>query len=103
MQEVESIINPTDKDFANVKGQIARELFTSDYKDLSVKGEEWMKATATSCTVVGALIMTIMFTAAFTVPGGYVQESGYPIFKDQESFTVFIVSDAISLFSSSTS
>jgi hypothetical protein len=62
-----------------------------------------MKATATSCTVVGALIMTIMFTAAFTVPGGYVQESGYPIFKDQESFTVFIVSDAISLFSSSTS
>jgi hypothetical protein len=103
MQEVESIINPTDKDFANVKGQIARELFTSDHEDLLAKGEEWMKATATSCTVVGALIITIMFTAAFTVPGGYVQESGYPIFKDKESFTVFIVSDAISLFSSSTS
>ncbi|KAI5578297.1 hypothetical protein BDE02_08G019400 [Populus trichocarpa] len=102
-KEVESIINPTDKDFANVKGQIARELFTSDHEDLLAKGEEWMKATATSCTVVGALIITIMFTAAFTVPGGYVQESGYPIFKDKESFTVFIVSDAISLFSSSTS
>uniref|UniRef100_A0A6N2LRU9 PGG domain-containing protein n=1 Tax=Salix viminalis TaxID=40686 RepID=A0A6N2LRU9_SALVM len=102
-KEVESIINPTDKDFPNVKGQIARELFTSDHEDLLVKGEEWMKATVTSCTVVGALIITIMFTAAFTVPGGHVQANGYPFFKDRESFIVFIVSDAISLFSSSTS
>ncbi|KAJ6428791.1 hypothetical protein OIU84_020453 [Salix udensis] len=102
-KEVESIINPTDKDFPNVKGQIARELFTSDHEDLLVKGEEWMKATATSCTVVGALIITIMFTAAFTVPGGHVQANGYPFLKDKESFTVFIISDAISLFSSSAS
>ena len=62
-----------------------------------------MKEAATSCTVVGALIITIMFTVAFTVPGGNVQETGYPVFKDKESFTVFIVADAISLFSSSTS
>jgi hypothetical protein len=68
-----------------------------------VKGEQWMKQAATSCTVVGALIITIMFAAAFTVPGGNVQETGYPVFKDEKSFTVFIVADAISLFSSSTS
>ena len=58
------------------------------------KGEKWMKDTASSCTVVGALIVTIMFAAAFTVPGG----------NDQyKLFMVFIVSDALSLFSSSTS
>jgi len=102
MQEVKSIMD-TNKHLRNDKEQTARELFTSDHKDLLVKGEKWMKQAATSCTVVGALIITIMFTAAFTVPGGNVQETGYPVFKDEKSFTVFIVADAISLFSSSTS
>ncbi|KAJ6317328.1 hypothetical protein OIU76_012965 [Salix suchowensis] len=102
-KEVESIMNPTDKDTPNENNQTPRELFTHDHKDLLVKGEEWMKGSATSCTVVGALIITIMFTAVFTVPGGNVQETGYPIFKDKKFFTVFIVADAISLFSASTS
>jgi hypothetical protein len=70
MQEVESIMNPILKDYPNENTQTARELFTFDHKDLLVKGEQWMKEAATSCTVVGALIITIMFTAAFTVPGG---------------------------------
>ncbi|KAG6763432.1 hypothetical protein POTOM_030847 [Populus tomentosa] len=102
-KEVESIMYPTYKVIRNKKNQTAEELFTSEHKDLLVKGEEWMKQAATSCTVVGALIITIMFTVAFTVPGGNVQETGYPVFKDEKSFTVFIVADAISLFSSSTS
>jgi len=95
MQEVESIVDPTDKDHRNKNNQTARELFTSDHKDLLVKGEQWMKEAATSCTIVGALIITIMFAVAFIV--------SYPGFKDEKSFTVLIVSDAISLFSSSTS
>ncbi|KAJ6428789.1 hypothetical protein OIU84_020452 [Salix udensis] len=102
-KEVESIMNPTLKDYFNENNQTTKELFTHDHKDLLVKGEEWMKGSATSCTVVGALIITIMFTAVFTVPGGNVQETGYPVFKNKKSFTVFIVADAISLFSSSTS
>ncbi|KAJ6428804.1 hypothetical protein OIU84_020459 [Salix udensis] len=101
-KEVESIMNPT-LDVPNIHNNKARELFTNEHENLLVKGEKWMKESATSCTVVGALIMTIMFTVAFTVPGGNVQETGYPIFKDEKSFTVFIVADAISLFSSSTS
>ncbi|KAG6763597.1 hypothetical protein POTOM_031023 [Populus tomentosa] len=102
-KEVESIMNPTLKDYPNESTQTARELFTSDHKNLLVKGEQWMKEAATSCTVVGALIITIMFTVAFTVPGGNDQQTGYPVLKDKKSFTVFIVADAISLFSSSTS
>uniref|UniRef100_A0A6N2M0L2 PGG domain-containing protein n=1 Tax=Salix viminalis TaxID=40686 RepID=A0A6N2M0L2_SALVM len=102
-KEVESIMNPAFKNRINDNNQTARELFTYDHKGLLLEGEQWMKGSATSCTVVGALIITIMFTAAFTVPGGNVQETGYPVFKDEKSFTVFIVADAISLFSSSTS
>ncbi|KAJ6323132.1 hypothetical protein OIU77_012881 [Salix suchowensis] len=98
-KEVESIMNHPLKDVPNKNNQTTRELFTDEHKDLLVKGEEWMKGSSPSCTVVGALIITIMFT----VPGGNVQETGYPIFKNKKSFTVFIVADAISLFSSSTS
>ncbi|KAB5544026.1 hypothetical protein DKX38_012138 [Salix brachista] len=98
-KEVESIIDPRLKDNANENTQTSRELFTDEHKDLLAKGEQWMKEAATSCTVVGALIITIMFT----VPGGNIQETGYPVFKDEKSLTVFIVADAISLFSSSTS
>lgn len=55
-----------------------------------------------SSTVVGALIITIMFAAAFTVPGVNNQDTGHPIFSNEPSFTIFIVSDAISLFAAST-
>ena len=62
-----------------------------------------MKETVTSCTVVGALIVTIMFAVAFQVPGGNNQNTGYPIFLNEKLFKIFIVSDTISLFSSITS
>lgn len=102
-KEVESIVDPRHKDIRNMNGKKARELFTSEHQVLLEKGEQWMKQAANSCTVVGALIITIMFTVAFTVPGGNDQQTGYPVFKDEKSFTVFIVADAVSLFSSSTS
>ncbi|GKV51018.1 hypothetical protein SLEP1_g57695 [Rubroshorea leprosula] len=67
-----------------------------------------MKKTAESSTVVGALIITIMFAAAFTVPGGNDQNTGFPIFLNSTGesstlvpYTVFMVSDAISLFTAS--
>ena len=40
------------------------------------EGETWVKGTATSSTVVGALIITIMFAAAITIPGGNNQNTG---------------------------
>ena len=86
----------------NDKGMTPQELFTEEHKDMKKVGEEWMKNTATSCTVVGALIVTIMFAAAFTVPGGNDQ-TGFPTFLNEKVFMLFIVSDALSLFSSSTS
>ncbi|XP_060675758.1 ankyrin repeat-containing protein NPR4-like [Ziziphus jujuba] len=62
-----------------------------------------MKETATSCTLVGALIVTIMLAATFTVPGGNYERTAYPKFLDGKTFMLFIISDAISLFSSTTS
>ncbi|PQM34009.1 hypothetical protein Pyn_01508 [Prunus yedoensis var. nudiflora] len=102
-KEVETIVLPRIKESVNDNYMTPRELFTKNHKELVKEGERWMKETATSCTVVGALIITIMFAAAFTVPGGNNGETGFPIFLHTKLFMAFIVSDAISLFSSTTS
>ena len=67
MQEVESIVPPRYREFENKDCLTPRELFTKNHKAFMKEGEKWMKGTATSCTVVGALIITIMFSIAFTV------------------------------------
>ena len=100
---MEDIVNPNMKEERNNSGLTPKELFTREHNDMKNKGEEWMKNTATSCTVVAALIVTIMFAAAFTVPGGNDQNTGLPTFLNKKLFMLFIVSDALSLFSSSTS
>ncbi|XP_020411967.1 uncharacterized protein LOC18787803 isoform X3 [Prunus persica] len=102
-KEVETIGLPRLKERRNKDHMTPRELFTDNHKELVKEGERWMKETATSCTVVGALIITIMFAAAFTVPGGNNGETGFPIFLHKNLFMAFIVLDAISLFSSTTS
>ncbi|KAK9265649.1 hypothetical protein L1049_027324 [Liquidambar formosana] len=86
----------------NSNGQTPWELFTEKHRELVKEGQTWMKETATSCTVVAALIVTIMFATAFTVPGGN-SESGFPLFSAKKLFNLFIVCDALSFLSSSIS
>ncbi|XP_059435170.1 uncharacterized protein LOC132168108 isoform X1 [Corylus avellana] len=102
-KEVERICLPWINDIQNDTNMTPREFFTHNHKNMVKDGEKWMKDTATSCTVVGALIITIMFTVAFTVPGGNDQNTGFPMFSHKTLFMVFIISDTLSLFSSSTS
>ncbi|KAG6677863.1 hypothetical protein I3842_14G048600 [Carya illinoinensis] len=102
-KEVERISPLSDKDYSNKDGLTPNQLFTEEHQNLRKEGEKWMKGTATSCTVVGALIITIMFTAAFTTPGGNDQDTGLPILVHDKLFKLFIVTDSLSLFSSTTS
>lgn len=80
-----------------------RELFTKEHKELLKSGEEWMKNTANSCMLVATLIATVVFAAAFTVPGGNDNTGGIPIFRENQAFTVFVVSDVTALILSTTS
>ncbi|KAF2294828.1 hypothetical protein GH714_021162 [Hevea brasiliensis] len=102
-KEVESIVDPAFKQYVNEHGETPSQLFANSHKQLMEEAEKWIKGIAKSCSVVGALIITIMFTAAFTVPGGNIQDSGYPIFLHKKAFKVFVTADAISLFAASTS
>ncbi|GLT90071.1 hypothetical protein SLE2022_080230 [Rubroshorea leprosula] len=89
----------------NNNGETPLEVFVREHKDLLKEAEEWGKKTAESSTVVGALIITIMFAVAFTVPGGNDQSTGFPILshKTPIPFMIFMVSDALSLFAASSS
>ena len=98
---VESIVQPFLFEAQNQKGQTPQELFRESHKELVKEGEKWIKEIATSCIVAGALIVTIMFAAAITVPGG--NEKGLPVFLNEKLFMLFIISDALSLLSASTS
>ncbi|KAI3937610.1 hypothetical protein MKW92_049592 [Papaver armeniacum] len=102
---VESTMLQKDRYIRNKNGDTAQFLFTEKHKDLMEKGEKWMKDLSTSCMVVAALIVTVSFAAAFTVPGGNIQENtssdmGLPVFLKKNSFMVFATADALALFSS---
>ncbi|KAG2663317.1 hypothetical protein I3760_16G023200 [Carya illinoinensis] len=79
-----------------------KDMFSENHKILQKNGEEWMRNTANSCMLVATLIATVVFPAAFTVPGGNNQE-GVPIFLKTNWFTVFYTSNAIAMLFSSSS
>ncbi|KAF7820244.1 ankyrin repeat-containing protein NPR4-like [Senna tora] len=103
-KEVESVVPPRIRVGAqNSSGMTAEETFRANHEELRKEGEKWIKKTASSGSVVAALILTITFAAAFTIPGGNNQEFGYPIFLKHGFFKLFIFSTILSVLSSSTS
>ncbi|KAI3860868.1 hypothetical protein MKX03_002484 [Papaver bracteatum] len=107
-QGMEKMVGKTNRLVRNKDGNTAQYLFTKEHDKLRKDGEEWMKGTSCSCMVVAALIATVVFAAAFTVPGGNFSDgddsnNGIPVFLNKISFLVFAVADALALFSSITS
>jgi len=59
--------------------------------------EEALSKARESHLVVAALIATVTFAAAFTLPGGYKSDKGTAILAKKFAFIAFVISDAISL------
>jgi len=92
----------------NIQNEVAHDLFTKEHDNLRKEGEKWMKETATACMLVSTLIATVVFAAAFTLPGGNdtggdIKTLGFPTFRKEFWFEVFIISDSVALLSSVTS
>lgn len=101
----ENIVSPAYVQIASKveEGKTPWELFTKTHNDLKTRGETWMKDTANYCMVVAALIATVVFAAAFTIPGGNKGDTGIPVLLKSKWFMVFFISDAVALLCSSTS
>ncbi|KAJ9679554.1 hypothetical protein PVL29_021465 [Vitis rotundifolia] len=80
----------------NHKNRTADELFVDNYSKLHEESKEWTKRTSENCSLVGVLIATVAFAAAYTVPGGN-QSTGIPVLLSQPFFVVFTLADIISL------
>ncbi|KAJ9553511.1 hypothetical protein OSB04_017556 [Centaurea solstitialis] len=105
-KEVEEMMLPSYREIKNRKGETAYQIFLEQNKDVISQAVNWMR----DCMVVTTLIVTVTFAVAFTIPGGYYQETkghdqkaGIPIFVRKPSFLVFVIADAISFSSASTS
>lgn len=100
---MKKLISPMYIERQNNSGETAAMVFTKEHKDLVEEGQKWMKDTAYSYTIVAALIVTVVFAAAITVPGGNKDGTGLPILSKKTAFIAFAAADAISLFTSTTS
>ncbi|XP_031285356.1 ankyrin repeat-containing protein ITN1-like [Pistacia vera] len=72
-------------------------LFASSNVDLRLISKEWLKHTTEGCSVVAILIATVAFAAAYTVPGGSNENTGFPVLINEPFFVVFTISDVLSL------
>ncbi|XP_014519693.2 ankyrin repeat-containing protein NPR4-like [Vigna radiata var. radiata] len=97
---VEEVVHVKCREAKNDEGKKPEEIFIETHKELMKDGEKLVKETAGTFAIVGVLVITVMFAAIFTVPGGLHQDTGLPIFIKDKQFTVFIVADTISLLAS---
>ncbi|KAG6676733.1 hypothetical protein I3842_15G166100 [Carya illinoinensis] len=87
----------------NKAGKTAKDMFTETHQELVKNGGEWLTNTSESCSVVAALIATVAFATASTVPGGVKQDTGTPTLENQPAFDVFAISSLVALCFSVTS
>ncbi|XP_065615608.1 ankyrin repeat-containing protein ITN1-like [Quercus suber] len=80
----------------NNKGKTADELFQDTHAGLLELAQKWTKETSQSCSAVSVLVATVVFAAAYTVPGGN-DASGRPNFINSPFFVLFTIMDVVSL------
>ncbi|XP_011001715.1 PREDICTED: uncharacterized protein LOC105108914 [Populus euphratica] len=101
-EQVQKVIPSNYVPLLNDEGKTARECFEIAHEKQLEKAQIWIKETSQSCSTVAALVATVVFAAAYTVPGGS-DENGKPNFINSPYFLIFTVSDVVSLASSLTS
>ncbi|XP_031126919.1 ankyrin repeat-containing protein ITN1-like isoform X2 [Ipomoea triloba] len=81
----------------NSEGHTAEEVFNCTHAQLRSDAKDWLKRTAENCTIVAVLISTVAFAAAYTIPGGPNQSTGYPVLLHKTFFVVFTIADVLSI------
>ncbi|CAN6552698.1 unnamed protein product [Malus baccata var. baccata] len=93
---VEDILPPHYSMHHNKKELTAEELFYYEHNALLESAQAWIKETAQSCSTVAVLVATVVFAAAYAIPGGNDQ-NGRPIFQDDPLFLLFTCMDVVAI------
>ncbi|XP_074274058.1 uncharacterized protein LOC141597489 [Silene latifolia] len=102
-EAVKQIVRPGFSEIENMNNKTPQALFSETHETLRKQGEEWMKKTSEPCALVAALIATMVFSAAFQLPGGLNNDTGSPVLVKNTAFVFFAMSNAMSLFTSTAS
>ncbi|KAK4837255.1 hypothetical protein QYF36_003993 [Acer negundo] len=94
---VEKLIPSHYKTHRDNKDKTAMELFKEMHEKQLENAQRWIKETSQSCSGVAVLVATVVFAAAFTVPGGTNDSNGQPILLHSPFFLFFTVMDVVSL------
>jgi len=78
-------------------GPIGRGPFVLKEDEKNKEEEEAFSKARESHLVVAALIATVIFAAAFTLPGGYKSDRGTAILAKKTAFIGFVISDTMSM------
>ncbi|KAF5943391.1 hypothetical protein HYC85_017468 [Camellia sinensis] len=81
----------------NNDGLTAEKLFAKNNAKLRTEAKDWLKRTTENCSIVAVLIATVAFAAAYTIPGGPNQDTGYPLLQTKPFFVIFTLTDVISI------
>ncbi|TQD98742.1 hypothetical protein C1H46_015651 [Malus baccata] len=99
-QRVKEILPPHYTIHHNEKVQTADELFNYWHDDLLEQAQKWVKETAQSCSTVAVLVATVVFAAAYTIPGGTNDQNGLPLLQNDPLFLLFTSMDVVAIASS---
>ncbi|KAK7312216.1 hypothetical protein VNO77_35924 [Canavalia gladiata] len=80
-------------------GLTAEDVLEMEHQEMHKEAKGWIKETAQSCSTVAVLVATVVFAAAYTIPGG-TEKNGTPVFLGSYVFLFFTVTDVIALVSS---
>uniref|UniRef100_A0A7N2LU06 PGG domain-containing protein n=1 Tax=Quercus lobata TaxID=97700 RepID=A0A7N2LU06_QUELO len=77
--------------------ETAEALFATTKSKLRNSARDWLIRTSEGSSIVAVLIATVAFTAAYTIPGGPDQKTGFPVLLYHPFFVVSTASDVLSL------
>lgn len=81
------------------EGLTAEDVLEMEHKEMHKEAKGWIKETAQSCSTVAVLVATVVFAAAYTIPGGN-KNNGTPVFYGSRVFLFFTLTDVVALVSS---
>ncbi|XP_031260798.1 ankyrin repeat-containing protein ITN1-like [Pistacia vera] len=96
-ERVKEVTVPHFLNHQNNKKFTAEGLSALTHNELRLQSKEWIKRTAEGCSENAVLISTVAFAAAYTVPGGSDEKTGFPILINHPFFVVFTISDVCAL------
>ncbi|KAJ0940148.1 putative ankyrin repeat-containing domain, PGG domain, ankyrin repeat-containing domain superfamily [Helianthus annuus] len=95
-EDVKRTLPESSREVKNNNGYTPLEVFTYTHREPVSQSAKWIYDTIGQSMVLAALVCTIGFSIAYSLPGGFDQNTGLPLFRRSKPFIAFIILDSAS-------